>query len=106
MLGLLQCPFPGIKRTAFLLLKQMYELTLVPRVIPESFSKELSMEDISGMEIEWVVSEVTSYLYSWQTILHRRMVEKSAKNDDEYNFTLEDYLQKELLYEKFLKNTF
>ena len=34
------------------------------------------------------------------------MVEKSAKNDDEYNFTLEDYLQKELLYEKFLKNTF
>ena len=29
MLGLLQCPFPGIKKTAFLLLKQMYGLNLV-----------------------------------------------------------------------------
>ena len=31
MLGLLQCPFPGIKKTAFLLLKQMYELNLVAK---------------------------------------------------------------------------
>ena len=31
MLGLLQCPFPGIKKTAFLLLKQMYELNLVSK---------------------------------------------------------------------------
>lgn len=35
VLGLLQSPFAGIKRTSFLLLKGMYEMTVVRKEIPK-----------------------------------------------------------------------
>jgi hypothetical protein len=37
VLELLQCPFAGIKKTSFMLLKQMYELNLVERSPPTVF---------------------------------------------------------------------
>ncbi len=43
LLQLIQCPFSGIKKTCFLLLKQLYELKLVKTTIPDIFKEILCL---------------------------------------------------------------
>ena len=74
VLGLLQCPFPGIKKTSFMLLKQMYELNLVEKQPPTCFILYLTLDPIIlNYELDSTVASIlSSYLYSWQAIIQRR----------------------------------
>lgn len=71
MLELLQCPFAGIKKTSFMLLKQMYQLNLVDRSPPSIFLAYLKLNvDIAKTELDPILGNVISgYLYSWQAII-------------------------------------
>ena len=71
MLELLQCPFAGIKKTSFMLLKQMYQLNLVDRLPPAIFLAYLKLNvDITKVELDPILGNVISgYLYSWQAII-------------------------------------
>ena len=74
MLELLQCPFAGIKKTSFMMLKQMYQLKLVDRTPPTVFLTYLKMNpQILKSELDPMTANVISgYLYSWQSIIERR----------------------------------
>ena len=74
VIGLLQCPFPGIKKTSFMLLKQMYELNLVEKQPPVCFQKYLTLDSsLMNYELDATLANIiSSYLYSWQAIIQRR----------------------------------
>lgn len=74
MLELLQCPFAGIKKTSFMLLKQMYQLNLVDLLPPAIFLTYLKLNvDIAKAELDPILANaISGYLYSWQAIIERR----------------------------------
>lgn len=71
VLELLQCPFAGIKKTSFILLKQMCQLNLVDRVPPAIFSTYLKLDpEIPKNKLDPITANIISgYLYSWQAII-------------------------------------
>lgn len=44
LIKLLQCPFLGVKRTSFILLKQMYDLKLVKPSVPKTMRQLLEFK--------------------------------------------------------------
>lgn len=71
---MLQCPFAGVKKTSFILLKQLYDLKLVKPVIPPVFKEVLFFKLKTDHDIEDLsaANEIYNFLYSWLTLITRR----------------------------------
>lgn len=85
VLELLQCPFAGIKKTSFILLKQMYQLNIVDRVPPPVFSTYLKLDpELTKGKLDPITANIISgYLYSWQAIIERRStIERPASQEE------------------------
>ena len=82
ILELLQCPFAGLKKTAFILLKQMYELRLVQKMPPPVFLSYLKLDSqITKVPLDPLIANIVSgYLYSWQAIIERRGATESSSS--------------------------
>ena len=84
LIELLQCPFAGIKKTTFILLKQLYDLKLVPAAIPEVFKSVLVFRLKPEHDIDDLASanQVYNFLYSWLTLISRRKaIEVASVNE-------------------------
>lgn len=74
ILRLIQCPFPALKKAAFLLLKAMYELKIVAREPPKIYGTLLKLEMKGDEELtSKFCSKMSTYLYTWQALILRRV---------------------------------
>ena len=72
LLQLVRCPFPALRKSAFLLLKSIYEHKYVPREVPNSYRVGLKVELKSEEITNELVRDASSYFYAWQLLLMRR----------------------------------
>jgi hypothetical protein len=82
ILELVECPFPPLKKAAFLLLKAMYELKIVTRDPPKTFETLLKFEIKAEAELTTALcSKISTYLYTWQALLLRREATESVEGE-------------------------
>jgi hypothetical protein len=91
---LLQCPFAGVKKVCFILLKQLYDFKLVKPEIPNVYCDILiyKLKSTDNIEEIKVANEVYNFLYNWLALISRRRATEIVKEDEEA-YTLEDYIQ-------------